>query len=67
MTGMKVGEPVMRQAAESGRSSTSPRNARSRAITSCRGWSGSTRAGHAQAAPRYHPIELMAMSYGIDG
>ena len=62
--GMKVGEPVMRQAAESGRAylaSECP-------LAGDHIVQGMERfgAGSARARRAHHPIELMAMSYGID-
>jgi len=62
-TGMKVGEPVMRQAAESGRrylASECP-------LAGDHIVQGMERIGAGGAAPAraHHPIELMAMSYGI--
>lgn len=63
-TGMKVGEPVIRQAAESGRAyiaSECP-------LAGDHIVQGMERLGtdHATPARAHHPIELMAMSYGID-
>ncbi len=63
-TGMKVGEPVIRQAAESGRAfiaSECP-------LAGDHIVQGMERHGTGRAAPAraHHPIELMAMSYGID-
>ena len=63
-TGMKVGEPVIRQAAESGRAyiaSECP-------LAGDHIVQGMERHGTGRATPAraHHPIELMAMSYGID-
>ena len=63
-TGMKVGEPVVRQAAESGRAyiaSECP-------LAGDHIVQGMERLNAGRALPRraHHPIELMAMSYGID-
>ena len=63
-TGMKVGEPVIRQAAESGRAylaSECP-------LAGEHIVQGMERIGAGRAHPTraHHPIELMAMSYGID-
>ena len=63
-TGMKVGEPVIRQAAESGRAylaSECP-------LAGEHIVQGMERIGAGRARPTraHHPIELMAMSYGID-
>ena len=63
-TGMKVGEPVIRQATESGRAylaSECP-------LAGEHIVQGMERigTGHARPMRAYHPIELMAMSYGID-
>jgi len=63
-TGMKVGEPVIRQAAESGRAylaSECP-------LAGEHIVQGMERVGTGRARPTraHHPIELMAMSYGID-
>ena len=63
-TGMKVGEPVIRQAAESGRAyiaSECP-------LAGDHIVQGMERfnAGRAAPARSYHPIELMAKSYGIE-
>ena len=63
-TGMKVGEPVIRQAAESGRAylaSECP-------LAGEHIVQGMERIGAGRARPKraHHPIELMAMSYGID-
>ena len=63
-TGMKVGEPVIRQAAESGRAyiaSECP-------LAGDQIVQGMERVDTGRAAPArsYHPIELMAKSYGID-
>ncbi len=63
-TGMKVGEPVIRQAAESGRAylaSECP-------LAGEHIVQGMERVGEGRAHPTraHHPIELMAMSYGID-
>ena len=63
-TGMKVGEPVIRQAAESGRAylaSECP-------LAGEHIVQGMERvaAGRAHPTRAHHPIELMAMSYGID-
>ena len=63
-TGMKVGEPVIRQAAESGRAyiaSECP-------LAGDHIVQGMERfgAGRARPARAHHPIELMAKSYGID-
>ena len=63
-TGMKVGEPVIRQAAESGRAylaSECP-------LAGEHIVQGMERVGAGRARPTraHHPIELMAMSYGID-
>ena len=63
-TGMKVGEPVIRQAAESGRAyiaSECP-------LAGDHIVQGMERFNAGRALPRraHHPIELMAMSYGID-
>ncbi|MDE0203748.1 MAG: heterodisulfide reductase-related iron-sulfur binding cluster [Rhodospirillaceae bacterium] len=63
-TGMKVGEPVIRQAAESGR----PYLASECPLAGEHIVQGMERTGAGRAHPTraYHPIELMAMSYGID-
>ena len=63
-TGMKVGEPVIRQAVESGRAfiaSECP-------LAGDHIVQGMERHGTGRAAPAraHHPIELMAKSYGID-
>ena len=63
-TGMKVGEPVIRQAAESGRAylaSECP-------LAGDHIVQGMERldAGRARAKRAHHPIELLAKSYGID-
>ena len=63
-TGMKVGEPVIRQAAESGRAfiaSECP-------LAGDHIVQGMERLGTGRATPAraHHPIELMAMSYGVD-
>ena len=63
-TGMKVGEPVIRQAAESGRAyiaSECP-------LAGDHIVQGMERFNAGRALPRraHHPIELIAMSYGID-
>ena len=63
-TGMKVGEPVVRQVAESGRAylaSECP-------LAGDHIVQGMERlgAGHNHARRAHHPIELMAKSYGID-
>ena len=63
-TGMKVGEAVMRQAAESGRAylaSECPL-AGDHIVQGMARFAG----GRAHATRAYHPIELLAMSYGID-
>ena len=63
-TGMKVGEPVMRQAAESGRAYVASECplAGDHIVQGMERFS----AGRAPARRAHHPIELMAMSYGID-
>ena len=63
-TGMKVGEPVIRQAAESGR----PYIASECPLAGDHIVQGMERFNAGRAAPNraHHPIELMAMSYGID-
>ena len=63
-TGMKVGEPVIRQAAESGRAylaSECPL-AGDHIVQGM----GRVAAGRAHPTRAHHPIELMAKSYGID-
>ena len=63
-TAMKVGEPVIRQAAESGRAyiaSECPL-AGDHIVQGMERFNG----GRAAPARAHHPIELMAMSYGID-
>ena len=63
-TGMKVGEPVIRQAAESGRAYlASECPLAGEHIVQGMEWIG---AGRAHPTRAHHPIELMAMSYGID-
>ena len=63
-TVMKVGEPVIRQAAESGRAyiASSARSPRDQIVQ------GMERFGEGRAPPAraHHPIELVAKSYGID-
>ena len=63
-TGMKVGEPVIRQAAESGRAHI----ASECPLAGDHIVQGMERLGGGRAAPTRarHPIELLAMSYGID-
>ena len=65
-TGMKVGEPVIRQAAESGRAylaSECPL-AGDHIVQGMERYAGGR--AHAPPARAHHPIELLAMSYGID-
>ena len=63
-TGMKVGEPVIRQAAESGRAYVASECplAGDHIVQGM----GRFDAGRAAPSRSYHPVELMAKSYGIE-